>query len=179
MLTTSMRRLELIGQWYQQAKAMQSLQSQRWLAERQLDRLNERNPHALAVCLEDNEADARTGDLRLNAVAVDRPAGRHPLDERPVVIIAVGEAVQQYLTCSVFFLLDHTRSSTTTTVVSTGMAAPNCVVGARVNLSTGEYGVPLLHEGLREFVMIECAPATAALGRERGSGDSTATVSKP
>jgi hypothetical protein len=40
------------------------------------------------------------------------------------------------------------------------MAAPNCVVGARVNLSTGEYGVPLLHEGLREFVMIECAPAT-------------------
>jgi hypothetical protein len=42
MLTTSMHRLELIGQWYQQAKAMQSLQSQRWLAERQLDRLNER-----------------------------------------------------------------------------------------------------------------------------------------
>ena len=42
MLATSIRRFETMGEWYDKAKAVQNLLSQRWLAERQLARLEDR-----------------------------------------------------------------------------------------------------------------------------------------
>jgi len=42
MLATSIRRFETMGEWYDKAKAVQNLESQRWLAGRQLSRLEAR-----------------------------------------------------------------------------------------------------------------------------------------